>query len=386
MKIVVFGPFKRTGALHDESVVDLSHAYAKYLQERTVEPNPLEMADVVLPSDLVRLIEGGSRALEAAQQALDYLFGEAQNNLGPRGERLVHRAADVRLHAPRPNNARIACAGGNFADHAAAMAVRMRGKPYEGDAYQEIRNAGFWGFWKLGREIVGPDGELIYPERCNRLDYEGEIAIVLGKRGADLKASQLKDYVWGVTMLADWSIRAPRETPGGPLNFNFPKNFDTSCSMGPCIAVGEADPTNIDMETLVNGECRQRFNTRDMVFTFGEYLEYLSRDFTLYPGDVISGGTAAGTAADSSELLPDKTSAPERFLKPGDVVEMRSPSIGSLRTLVVGKGNKYSSVGRRWEHGFVLADWCYFARADGGQCLKITVAELRKCRRRLMRR
>ena len=197
MKIVVFGPFKRTGALHGESVVDLSRAYAKYLQERTVEPNPLEMADVVVPSDLVRLIEGGPRALEAAQQALDYLFGEAQNNLGPRGERLVHRAADGRLHAPRPNNARIACAGGNFADHAAAMAVRMRGKPYEGDAYQEIRNAGFWGFWKLGREIVGPDGELMYPERCNRLDYEGEIAIVLGKRGADLKASQLKDYVGG---------------------------------------------------------------------------------------------------------------------------------------------------------------------------------------------
>ena len=74
-----------------------------------------------------------------------------------------------------------------------------------------------------------------------------------------------------------------------------------------------------------------------MVFTFGEYLEYLSRDFTLYPGDVISGGTAAGTAADSSELLPDKTSAPERFLKPGDAVEMRSPSIGSMRTRVVGK-------------------------------------------------
>jgi hypothetical protein len=74
MKIVVFGPFKRTGALHGESVVDLSRAYAKYLQERTVEPDPLEMADVVVPSDLVRLIERGSRALEAAQQALDYLF------------------------------------------------------------------------------------------------------------------------------------------------------------------------------------------------------------------------------------------------------------------------------------------------------------------------
>ena len=156
--------------------------------------------------------------------------------------------------------------------------------------------------------------QIIYPDRCNRLDYEGEIAIVLGKRGVDLKPSQLRDYVWGVTMLADWSIRAPRELPGGPLNFNFPKNFDTSCSMGPCLVVGEIDLTNIDLETLVNGERRQRFSTRDMVFSFGEYLEYLSRDFTLYPGDIISGGTAAGTAADSSELLPDKTSAPERFL------------------------------------------------------------------------
>jgi 2-keto-4-pentenoate hydratase/2-oxohepta-3-ene-1,7-dioic acid hydratase in catechol pathway len=337
MKIVVFGPRKRTGVLHEKSAVDLWYAYAKYLHERTNEPSPLEMADVVVPPDLSRFIEGGARALEAAQTALDYLFGQAQDRLGPGGERLVHEITEVRLHAPRPNNARIACAGGNFADHAAAMAVKMRGKAYEGDAYQEIRNAGFWGFWKLGREIVGPEGELVYPERCNRLDYEGEIAIVLGKRGVDLKAAQLKDHVWGITMLADWSIRAPREALGGPLNFNVPKNFDTSCSLGPCIAVGEADPTNIDMETLVNGECRQRFNTRDMVFTFGEYLEYLSRDFTLYPGDIISGGTAAGTAADSSELLPDNTSAPERFLKPGDIVEMRAPAIGSLRTRVVAK-------------------------------------------------
>jgi len=337
MKIVVFGPLGRTGALHDGSIVDLSYAYAKYLRERTNEPSPLEMADVVIPSDLARLIEAGPRALEAAQIALDYLFDQAQDKLGIRGERLVHELAGARLHAPRPNNARIACAGGNFADHAAAMAEKMRGRPYEGDAREEIRRAGFWGFWKLGREIVGPDGELIYPERCNRLDYEGEVAIVLGKRSVDMKLAQLNDHVWGITMLADWSIRAPRETPGGPLNFNFPKNFDTSCSMGPCIVVGEADPANIDMETLVNGELRQRFNTRDMVFTFGEYLEYLSRDFTLYPGDVISGGTAAGTAADSSELLPDGSSAPERFLKPGDLVEMRSASIGSLRTRVVAK-------------------------------------------------
>ena len=101
--------------------------------------------------------------------------------------------------------------------------------------------------------------------------------------------------------------------------------------------MSEADPTNIDIETVVNGKRRQHFNIRDMVFTFGEYLEHLSRDFTLYPGDIISGGTAVGTAADSSELLPDGSSTPERFLRLGDVIEMSSPSIGSLRTRVVAK-------------------------------------------------
>jgi 2-keto-4-pentenoate hydratase/2-oxohepta-3-ene-1,7-dioic acid hydratase in catechol pathway len=207
------------------------------------------MAEALVPSNLARLIERGPRALEHAQKALDYLFGQAHDKIGPRGETLVFPAAEVHLHAPRPDNARIACAGGNFADHAAAMAVKFRRRPYEGDAYEEIRKAGFWGFWKLAREIVGPDGELIYPERCNRLDYESEIAIVLGKRGVDLKPGQLEDYVWGVTMLGDWSIRAPQERAGGPFNFAFAKNFDASCSLGPCIAVGEADPTNVDLET-----------------------------------------------------------------------------------------------------------------------------------------
>jgi acylpyruvate hydrolase len=107
--------------------------------------------------------------------------------------------------------------------------------------------------------------------------------------------------------------------------------------MGPCIAVGETDPNDTMCETLVNGERRQYFSSKDMVLSFGEYLEYLSRDFTLFPGDIISGGTAAGTAADSSALLPDRTSAPERFLKPGDVVEIKSPAIGTLRTRVVAK-------------------------------------------------
>ena len=115
------------------------------------------------------------------------------------------------------------------------------------------------------------------------------------------------------------------------------KNFDQSCSLGPCIVVGELDPSDIEVETWVNGERRQQFNTRDMVFSYWEYIEYLSRDLTLYPGDIISGGTAAGTAADSSPRLADGQLAPERFLKAGDVVEIRSPAIGTLRARIVTK-------------------------------------------------
>jgi len=334
MKIVVFGPERRTGALHDGHVVDLCGAFAKFACERLDEPRPTSLAETLVPSDLARFIEGGTRALDNARKAIEYLFNQALDHRDRRGTVLVHPATETKLHAPRPNGARIACAGGNFADHAAAMAEKMQRKPYTGDAHAQLRANGIWGFWKVHRACVGSDGEIVYPRKANRLDYEGELAIVLGKRGTDIQPEKAREYIWGVTLLGDWSIRSPGE-PAGPYRFAMGKNFDGSCSLGPCIAVDEADAFAADVETFVNGERRQSFNTRDMVFSFAEYLEYLSADFTLYPGDIISGGTAAGTAADSSELLPDGTSPPDRYLKPGDTVQIHSPAGGSLRARVV---------------------------------------------------
>ncbi|HTE86888.1 MAG TPA: fumarylacetoacetate hydrolase family protein, partial [Dehalococcoidia bacterium] len=120
-----------------------------------------------------------------------------------------------------------------------------------------------------------------------------------------------------------------------PMSYNLPKNFDGSTSMGPCIVVGELKPQEVDVELRVNGEVRQQYNTRDMVFTFAEVLEELSRDFTFVPGDVISGGTSAGTAQDSTPRGPDGKRSLERFLKVGDVVELSSPKIGTLRNRIV---------------------------------------------------
>jgi 2-keto-4-pentenoate hydratase/2-oxohepta-3-ene-1,7-dioic acid hydratase in catechol pathway len=338
MKIVVFGPEKRTGILRDGKVVDASLAYAKYLRERSGERNAVEVAAALVPADLGRFIEGGQRALDGAEKALDHLRG-AHDEKGPRGEQVAFDVAQARLHAPRAAGARVACAGGNFADHAQAMAERAakRGemRAFSGNARDEIRKTGIWGFWKVDRESAGQDAEVIYPARATRLDYEGELAIVIGKQGKDVRAADVKDYVWGVTLLGDWSVRLAPEP--GPLKFAMQKNFDGSCSIGPCIAVGELDPFNAEVETLVNGQRRQRYSTKDMVFSFGEYMEWLSRDFTFFPGDIISGGTAAGTAADSSPLLPDNTPSAEYFLKPGDTVEIKNPILGTLRTRIVAK-------------------------------------------------
>ena len=317
MKIVVFGPEKRVGVLTGDVVVDLAKASSK------------------LKPDLLSLIEGGDEALREAERVV----GAAGTT--PNSARGVYALGEVQLHAPHVPGARIACAGGNFADHAAAMAQRT-GKNEMASLDlkaigERLRAAGIWGFWKVGRDAAGPGADIIYPARTHRLDYEAELAIVFGKRAKDVKAGDLKPYVWGVTLFGDWSIRDGTEA-AHPLKFGMAKNFDGSFSVGPCIVVGEGiDEANVDIETFVNGERRQQFNTSAMILSFGEYLEYLSADFTFYPGDMIAGGTAKGTAADSSPRSADGKVSPDLFLKAGDRVEMRSPQIGSLAAQIVAK-------------------------------------------------
>lgn len=342
MKIVVFGPESRVGAIHDSrSIVDLSLAYAKLLRERDGERHANELAAAWVPADLARFIERGDPALDAASRSIDHLFGRAHDQLGTRGETVVHPIETVRLHAPRPERARIACAGGNYADHHLAMAKNRPGGGKEAEQMSlqgvaaSIRRSGFWGFWKVDRTCLGPGDALSYPARAKYFDYEGEAAIVIGRQGKNIRAEDWKSHVWGVTLVCDWSIRQSPDT--GRMNFAMQKNFDGSCSLGPCILVG-ADAANIDVTTTVSGQRRQSFNTRDMVFSFGECLAFLSRDLTLYPGDIVSGGTGAGTAQDSSAQIADGMLSPERFLKIGDVVEVASPQIGVLRNKVVKSG------------------------------------------------
>ena len=332
MKIVIFGPERRLGALAGDCVIDLNRGFARYLEERG-DRNPNEHAAERLPPDLKSFIENGPLALENAQHVIDHFGGIGCEDGGELSD-VVHSRSRLKLHAPWPER-RIACVGGNYAAHLLGMWANRLGKTDVTleEVAREAKKAGQWGFWKVLAEIAGPEDRIPFPKRVTYFDYEGEAAIVIGKRGKNISADQVGHYIWGVTSFHDWSIRDGGGTDRA-VSYNLQKNFDGAASMGPCIVVGELNPQNVDVETRINGVVRQSYNTREMIWSFGEVLEFLSQDFTFVPGDVIAGGTSAGTAADQSRRSEGKRPL-DLFLKIGDVVEVSSPRIGALSNQIV---------------------------------------------------
>ncbi|MEM3055719.1 MAG: fumarylacetoacetate hydrolase family protein, partial [Candidatus Bathyarchaeia archaeon] len=155
------------------------------------------------------------------------------------------------------------------------------------------------------------------------------------RRGKDISEKDAMSHVFGYTIVNDLSLRDQPDDRG----FFLAKNFDTSTPMGPCIVTADeiGDPHGLRMRLKVNGETRQDGSMRMMIRGFPFWISYLSRDMTLYPGDIICGGTCAGTALDTTPRDPEGRTRPERFLKPGDVVEAWVEKIGTLRNPVVSK-------------------------------------------------
>ncbi|RLI08170.1 hypothetical protein DRO42_06830 [Candidatus Bathyarchaeota archaeon] len=298
---------------------------------------PYVHADAVVPADLLGFIEEGEPALRAAEEALSFV--REGNVGGPRRERIVFEAGEVKVRAPLPSlTSRIAMAGANFYDHAAGALSMIRGKKITvEDVKRDVEEgqAPPWGFWKFARNVVGPDEPIIYPARTERLDYEVEVAAVIGRRGKDIPEEEAMSYVFGYTILNDISARDQPNDRG----FFLAKNFDASAPMGPCIVTADeiGDPHTLGMRLKINGVIRQEGSMRDMIRQFPFWIAYLSRDMTLYPGDIICGGTCAGTALDTSPRDAEGRTRPDNFLRPGDVIEAWVEKIGVLRNPVVAK-------------------------------------------------
>jgi 2-keto-4-pentenoate hydratase/2-oxohepta-3-ene-1,7-dioic acid hydratase in catechol pathway len=180
-------------------------------------------------------------------------------------------------------------------------------------------------FAKWSSALVGHGADIVIPREETRPDFEGELAIVIGRRTYRADADTALQAIGGISAMHDVSgRRAQLETP--LRQFTLGKSFDTFAPMGPCVASMDGiDLTDLDVRTTVSGELMQDANTRDLIFPVLDLIQYLSRGLTLEPGDVIATGTPGGVG-DSRE--------PPRYLREGDVVEISVSGVGTLSNTI----------------------------------------------------
>ncbi len=223
----------------------------------------------------------------------------------------------------------IFCAGANYADHAAAMA-RKHGMPEPADPHEQGLKP--WHFIKSAGTVTGPGTTIKASGYSKELDWEIELAAVIGRPCKDVPKEKALAYVAGYTAANDLSARDRGRRPGiEPTSFfkmdwSKHKSFDGSCPIGPWItpASDVGDPQTLDLKLWVNDALKQDSNTGKMLFTLAEQIEQLSINMTLHPGDIILTGTPAGTGAESGE-----------FLKAGDVVKVWIEGIGEFSNRIV---------------------------------------------------
>jgi 2-keto-4-pentenoate hydratase/2-oxohepta-3-ene-1,7-dioic acid hydratase in catechol pathway len=232
----------------------------------------------------------------------------------PAGARLPLEA--VTLHAPLPRPLRsLFCVGRNYRAHAAELATTVfRDHLPEKDAWPIV-------FSKLPDCVIGPHDVVRLPGAAvsDQIDYESELAVVIGRGGRDIPRSRAMDHVAGYTVVNDVSAR---DVQVRHQQWDLGKSFDTFCPMGPWITTAdEMDGRDTRVRGWVNGELRQDGRTTDMIFDIPTLIETCSRGITLFPGDVIATGTPSGVGMGYT---------PPKFLHAGDVVRIEIDGIGAI--------------------------------------------------------
>ena len=222
-----------------------------------------------------------------------------------------YRLSEVRLHAPLPNPPRVFAIGLNYREHAIESKLALPKSPVV--------------FFKMSTAIVGPGENIVLPRNSTQVDYEAELAFVIGKGGYRIPASAWSEHVYGYTIVNDVSAR---DVQASSSQWSLAKSFPTFCPMGPAIvSIDEiADPHELAIGLSIDGEVLQNSTTRELIFKIPELVEYISSITPLLPGDVVSTGTPSGVGMGRT---------PPRWLKPGDSVTVTVEGLGSLINPVV---------------------------------------------------
>lgn len=264
--------------------------------------------------DMLTLIDMSDEGLELARAALD--INERELRAGLTWLPLDSIELTAPIQRPRKN---VMCLGRNYAEHA-AESYRARGETPPQRDKPAI-------FTKAPTAVIGPYDDIPFdPKVSEQIDWEGELAIVIGRAGKNIKRERAMSHIFGYMALNDISARDIQYGQGG--QFFKGKSLDGTCPTGPWIVTADEliDPDNLELWTKVNGIEKQHANTRSMIIDVAGVIELLSFGLTLEPGDIIATGTPSGVGY---------ARTPREFLKPGDTVEVFIEKIGSIRNTVV---------------------------------------------------
>jgi 2-keto-4-pentenoate hydratase/2-oxohepta-3-ene-1,7-dioic acid hydratase in catechol pathway len=285
------------GLLVKDKIVDVSTAYSSLFKGS-------------IPSDMLSFLAEGEIAMERARK-VELAITHTGNNLNSLSDLIINiNEAKVLAPIPRPRK-NIICLGLNYSEHAEETRSALPEYPIF--------------FTKPPTSIIGPNAPILFPKHTSRVDYEAELAFVIGKPGKNIKENEAYDYIAGYTVLNDVTARDFQRRHSQWFKG---KGLDTFAPMGPCIVTKEEvpNPHHLGISLKLNSVLMQNSNTQHMIFKIPTLLRYLTMDMTVEPGDIIATGTPSGVGF---------TRKPPTYLKPGDVMTVTVEQVGVLQNKIV---------------------------------------------------
>ncbi|XP_066253174.1 fumarylacetoacetate hydrolase domain-containing protein 2 [Euwallacea similis] len=258
----------------------------------------ISSVDSTIPNNLVDFLNLGQSTYEKARRIIA-------------NSKSVTSISDAILLSPVTNSDKVVCVGLNYTGH-----CDEQNMPYPKEPMF---------FSKFSSVVVGPNDNVIIPPITNQVDWEVELAVVIGRQAKAIRPDQAQEYIFGYTVAQDISARDWQKSRNNG-QFLLGKSMDTFCPLGPAIVTKtKLDPSKLAIKSWVNGVLKQSGNTSELIFKIDFLVSYLSQIVTLYPGDVILTGTPAGVGMHRK---------PAEYLKPGDVLESEIEGIGRLRNVI----------------------------------------------------
>jgi 2-keto-4-pentenoate hydratase/2-oxohepta-3-ene-1,7-dioic acid hydratase in catechol pathway len=291
---------KRAGILVNEFIIDL--------EEASLDTRCFIGETEFLPASLRQVLEQGDDALEQCSRIESY-FAKLSSKDYPR--QFCTPLREAKLAPPIPDPQKIVCIGMNYRDHCEEQKKPLPDRPII--------------FAKFPSALIGHNEPIVKPPLTSQLDYEAELAVIIGRRGKNVPEEEALSCVSGYTIMNDVTARDIQFSDGQWVRG---KTFDTFAPAGPYLVTRDEipDPQDLTIELTVNGEVRQNSTTSNMIFSVAFLISYISQVCTLLPGDIVSTGTPGGVGVFRK---------PPLFLKAGDTVSVEIERLGTLTNWVV---------------------------------------------------